>query len=822
MPKLVDPSTLVSSMEILSPESDSPKLDEPTTLAAPFSDPEPISPSEITSPLLDEDSTPRASILCDLENNFTEQDGKSIPLPSSSYSEPVLPLENDSPRLDEQSTPRPAPCSTFEIVSPPENSSIDIDEELASCVSDVNNIGRVGDSTKLDEKIALCEPEPSFESVPSSESNPGELGSELTFQAGDLASLEPITSTNCDLPESPVKQYATFEEPFVTSDISKSIPGLPAITGLNPIKSTRAPQPNAVKTEFMREDESAKFLGELDTFAVFFGVEKPSKTTSTPPFAIRSMLGRSDISSSPTASDCGHKDDPLSSPICGHSEIMESYKREIGFLNQIKANLEKGLENANNKYSKLIEEREMLAEEFNQVQSNFYAERNMNVKLNRLVNTMRFDHLRVLGSQDYEMNQLKRFIAAMVDLKLHTPVLFRAAQSVCNGELTDVALIAAIKEAATKPGSPWANILPAIVGDRPHEIYLDAIKRCAKLDGHLHQANKKYLFWKMKAQMDPRHAKFVTPSSSSMSLVLNACFPKETMELNCIDNLLAKLKTGQIPRRSQPSVPSSPIAGSSKFEGAYVASPSPTHNSEESSETVPSKAPVTSSSVLIANEPSEDVPYEGPVASSPNLITEEPSKDELSIVPSPILTPEEPSEDVSCEAPVVSSLILIPEERNEDGLSESVASPQMETSPVIRPSPVLSERSSFTCEAPARIIRHYIPGRALFGQDGFGIAPPGLFDKNQHDESPVISHSASPCPALAESISVSMVRSYVVDNIEHVSVSRFTRHIVILLDHASSIPKKFLASNISMRFLSMKFLSMAAPIPFYATTAMMH
>lgn len=761
---MVDPSTLMSPMAILSSESDLPKLDEPTTLATPFSDPEPISPSESTSPQLDEQSTPRASILCDLESFFTEQDGKSIARPSFSYSESLLPLENDSPKLDEQSASRPGPSSIFEIVSHPENNSMEVGKEPTSHVSDFNNLGSVNDSTKLEGKITLCEPEPFFELAPSSDSNPGELGGELTSQAGDLTSLEPTISTSWDVPESSVKQDATS---LGASDISKSITCLPAITCLNPSKSTRAPEPNTVKTAVMRKDESAKFLGELDNFAVFFGVEKPSKTTSTPPFAIQSMLGWD--TSSPTASNCDHMGDPPSSIICDHSEIIKSYEREIGFLNQIKASLEKGLEDANNKYSKLMEEREMLAEEFNQVQSNFYAERNMNAKLNRLVNTMRFDHLRVLGSQDYEMNQLKRFIAAMVDLKLHTPVLYRAAQSVCNGELTDVALITAIKEAATKAGSPWANILPAIVGDRPHEIYLDAIKRCAKLDGHLHQTNKKYIFWKMKAQMDPRHAKFVTPSSSSMSLVLNACFPKETLELNYIDNLLAKLKTGQAPRRSQLQAPSPAIAGSSKFEGAYVASPSPSHISEEPSA---SRAPVASSPVLIHDEPSEDVPYEAPVTSLPNLIPEELSKDELPVVSSPIHAPEEPSEDVSYEAPVPSSLILIPEERSDDGLLAS---------------PALSERSSFTCEAPARAIRHYIPGRALFGEDGFGVAPPGLFDRDEHGdlfEPPGISHSASRYPALAESVSVSMVRSCVVDHIEHVSVSRLTRHIDIVFDHA--------------------------------------
>ncbi|KAF8729975.1 hypothetical protein AX14_005876 [Amanita brunnescens Koide BX004] len=753
-PNLVDQSTL-SPMAILSAESDSPKLDEPTTLAVPFGGPESISPSATALPQLDEQSAPRASLACDLENNIIEQD------------------ENDLPKLDEQSAPRLEPSSTFKLISPLENSSTELDEESIPLVSDFNGLRSVSDSTKLDEKTTLSEPEPSFELVPSSKSNLGEPGGELASQADDLtSSLEP---TNCGSHNSPVEQDATSEESLAAADASKSFTGLPAITGLNPSKSTRTSQPNTVKTASVREYESANFLKELDNFAVFFGVERPSKTTSTPSFAIESKLScrsKSDVSSLPTASDSGHKDDTPSSPICGHSEILESYKRDIGSLNQIKASLEKSLDDANEKYSKLWEEREMLAEEFNQIQSNFYAERTMNAKLNRLLNSMRFDHLRILGSQDYEMNQLKRFIAAMVDLKLHTPVLFRAAQSVCNSQPTDASLIAAIKEAATIPDSPWANILPAIVGERPNEIYLDAIKRCAKLEGNLHQANKKRLFWKMKAQMDPRHAKSVTPSSSSMSLVLNACFPKEALELNCIDNLLAKLKTGKVPRRSQSPTSSPMIAGSSKFQGAYVAPPSPTHISEEPSEDVTSKVPVTLSPVLIPEDSSEDVPHETPVAPLPTLIPRETDKDVLYEVPvtsSPILISDKLNKNVPYEAH-----ILIPEEPIEDAPYESIATPQMEFSPVKMPSPVLSGRSSFICEAPARVIRHYVPGRALFGEDGFGIAS-GLFDSDEHEDLPeshVFSHSDSPCPGLTESISVSMVRNYVIDHIEYVSYSQ--------------------------------------------------
>ena len=703
------------------------------------------------------------AILCS-ESDFADvQDGKSICLSSPGNSEPLSPPEYGSPKLDEHSTPGPTPFSTSEPVSPPENSSIGLDGESTPRVADCSILESVLSESHSIEQT-LCEPEPSF--VPSSKSS-GELDS----QAGDLKPLEPILSTNCGLP--------------VVS----------AITGLNPSKSTRASQPKTAKTAFIREDESAEFLKQLDDFAVFFGVEKPSKIISTPTLEIQAKLGcnsETDMSSL-TAIDC-HKDD---TPSCGHREMVEGFKAEMDFLYQIQASLEKSYARARDENFELLEEREILTENFNQLQKDFDAERTKNAKLESILHTMKFDHISILTRQDWEMNQLKRFNAAMVDLKLHSPVLFNASRSVCNGQPADAALIAAIKEAATKFGSPWARILPAITEDR--------IQRCDELEGDLRRATKKYLFWKMKAQMDPRHAKFVTPSSSSMSLVLDACLPKETLELNGINNLLAKIKTGNVPRRSQPPASSPVIAGSARFEGATVASAEP-------SEDVPSKAPIASSPILIPEESSGDVPLETPVASLPILIPEEPSEDllydapvALSPIPiseelnedkrheapvssSAIPIAEELSEDEPYKAPVSSSLLIIPEEPNEDAPSESVASPQMESSPA------LSGRSSFTCEAPARVIRHYIPGRALFGKDGSGLAPPGLFDRDEHEdssESPALSHGNSPYPGLTGSVSLSMVRNYVVDQIEYVSVSFFKFHTVVVFDHASIVfPRK--------------------------------
>ena len=683
------------------------------------------------------------AILFSESDSPKEQDGESTPAPALSHSKPVSLPEHDSLKLNEQSTPRPPPSSTFEPVSPPEYNSIELDEESTPRIADFNNFGSVS-SSESDSmgQPALCEP------VPSSESNSGDISEELASQADDLTpSLKPIPSTNCDLP---VEQDATSEESLVVADSNKSITLLSAITGLNPSKSARASQPNTVKTPSMREDESANFIKQLDNFAVFFGVEKPSKITSMPPLEVQAKLGcssESDTSSLPAANDSSHNDDTPSSPTCGHLEMVESYKRQMGYLDQIQASLEKSLARANDENSKLLGEREMLTEEFNQLQWNFDAERTKNAKLERTLHTMKSDHIKILTRQDWEMNQLKRFNAAMVDLKLHAPVLFNAAHSVCNGQPADAALIAAIKEAATKFGSPWAEILPAVVGDRPDEIYHHAMQRC-KLESDRRAATKKYLFWKMKAQMDTRHAKYVTPSSSSMSLVLDSCLPKETLKLNGVNDLLAKLKTGKVPRRSQPPASSPAIAGSSRFEGAHVASDKP-------NEDVPSKAPVASSPVLISEEPSEDMAYETPVALSPIHFSEEPSQDEL------------------YEVPVASSLMLIPQDPSEDASSESVTLSQIEPSPVIIRSQTFSGPSSFTCEAPARVIRHYVPGRVLFGEDGSGLAPPGLFDRDEREdrpELPALSHGSSPHPGLAKSVSV---RNHVVDHIEHASVSRF-------------------------------------------------
>jgi hypothetical protein len=76
---------------------------------------------------------------------------------------------------------------------------------------------------------------------------------------------------------------------------------------------------------------------------------------------------------------------------------------------------------------------------------------------------------------EYKVDQAERFLLAMVDLKLHEPVLYRAAQSVLQGDDAENSLIDAILAASLRKVSPWARIITAVVGLHTSQKCLSAI-----------------------------------------------------------------------------------------------------------------------------------------------------------------------------------------------------------------------------------------------------------------------------------------------------------------------------------------------------------
>ncbi|KAF8813878.1 hypothetical protein BYT27DRAFT_7083409, partial [Phlegmacium glaucopus] len=156
-----------------------------------------------------------------------------------------------------------------------------------------------------------------------------------------------------------------------------------------------------------------------------------------------------------------------------------------------------------------------LEQELSNFRADYYAER-FQSKLR--VQCARADKDKIV-MLNQKLEQAEKFIMAMVDIKLHEPVLGRAAKAVKEGADAEEALIEAVRLAATKKGSAWSRIIPAIVGPRSPEHYLSAINLALMLQKDLHECEKVSSFWKMIAMLDPVNADIITPSSSLLSEV---------------------------------------------------------------------------------------------------------------------------------------------------------------------------------------------------------------------------------------------------------------------------------------------------------------
>ena len=146
---------------------------------------------------------------------------------------------------------------------------------------------------------------------------------------------------------------------------------------------------------------------------------------------------------------------------------------------------------------------------------------------------------------EYKVNQAERFLLAMVDLKLHEPVLYGAAQSVLQGDDAENSLIDAILAASLRKTSPWARIITAVVGPHTPGKCLSAItfalqSRKGPRQPHVIEIknnNKDYPF-----NVDPI-ASSISQISDVASEVLSESRHEEE-EPAILDELLAILKAG--------------------------------------------------------------------------------------------------------------------------------------------------------------------------------------------------------------------------------------------------------------------------------------
>jgi hypothetical protein len=203
---------------------------------------------------------------------------------------------------------------------------------------------------------------------------------------------------------------------------------------------------------------------------------------------------------------------------------------------------------------------------------------------------------------DQKLERSQRFLTSIVETGLHNPVLSEAWRAVKAGQPADDALVDSIKKAASRPGTSWSTIIPAVTGPRTSEHYLSAINLTLKTRRDLKKAIQVGRFWKKMAKKDPAHTKTVTPSASDLSDVSlpNELKPKERQTE--LDDLLAKIRSNGLPLRTKmsdldsgvpktsPHVPIEPISipgsGSRTRVPAFVSLPTAESSSSTNQDTV--------------------------------------------------------------------------------------------------------------------------------------------------------------------------------------------------------------------------------------------
>ena len=181
-----------------------------------------------------------------------------------------------------------------------------------------------------------------------------------------------------------------------------------------------------------------------------------------------------------------------------------------------------------------------LEQELSNFRADYYAER---FQSKVRIQCARADKDKIIILTD-KLEQAEKFIMAMVDIKLHEPVLGRAAEAVKDGADAEEALIDAVRMAATRKGSAWSRIIPAIVGPRSPEHYLSAINFALMLQKDLHEREKVASFWKTIALLDPVNANTITPSSSLLSEVGGEDVQHSITEQAVLDEMIAFLTNG--------------------------------------------------------------------------------------------------------------------------------------------------------------------------------------------------------------------------------------------------------------------------------------
>ncbi|KAL0568390.1 hypothetical protein V5O48_013597 [Marasmius crinis-equi] len=150
-----------------------------------------------------------------------------------------------------------------------------------------------------------------------------------------------------------------------------------------------------------------------------------------------------------------------------------------------------------------------------------------------------------------------------------THVFHRIAVAIDAGSSFENAVVNTIREEIeTTPHSPWSKLVPAVVGPRTPDQYASALGVVLRARRDLIHGKNVSRYWKRQAQLDDANADVITPSSSILSDVQE---PLNEERQRAVNELLQKLRTGEIPVRSRVVTQAALV----EEEGSEVSSPVP-------------------------------------------------------------------------------------------------------------------------------------------------------------------------------------------------------------------------------------------------------
>ncbi|KAF5357403.1 hypothetical protein D9758_005851 [Tetrapyrgos nigripes] len=146
-----------------------------------------------------------------------------------------------------------------------------------------------------------------------------------------------------------------------------------------------------------------------------------------------------------------------------------------------------------------------------------------------------------------EYRRSEELLAPLLDTSKCGHVFSRTRAAIAVGESFEDAIVDAIREAATIPGSPWSGLIPPMTGPRSSDQYNSALRILLDSRSQVRYEKQGYLFWKKIALRDEAHSTTITPSASKLSDI-----PEDLSEDRqaAADDLLVRMRKGFVPLRS--------------------------------------------------------------------------------------------------------------------------------------------------------------------------------------------------------------------------------------------------------------------------------